>query len=123
VHEVAFWARHFPGLRSLSQREATCQRLALKEDRPDLEVLFEREKEEADALRRMLTNGSYPDMGTGDPDVYKAFGWRFWQLLAEDGGWIGVVLPGALFNVLGSRAFRLTALSNTDMLHVTMLIN
>ena len=35
--------------------------------------------------------GNYPGMGTGDPDLYKAFCWRFWNLAASDGGLIGVV--------------------------------
>ena len=33
-------------------------------------------------------------MGVGDPDLYKAFSWRFWGLLRE-GGHAGVVLPAA----------------------------
>ena len=32
--------------------------------------------------------GAYPGMGTGDPDLYKAFCWRFWHLTmpSSEGG-------------------------------------
>jgi hypothetical protein len=36
IEEHAFWARHFPGLRSLPQREAERERERLRRERPDL---------------------------------------------------------------------------------------
>ena len=36
-------------------------------------------------MRKALTCGAYPGMGTGDPDFYKAFCWRFWNLAAGRG--------------------------------------
>src|SRR5205085_10414280 len=35
IEEHAFWARHFPGLRSLPQREAERERERLRRERPD----------------------------------------------------------------------------------------
>ena len=37
-------------------------------------------------------------MGTGDPDLYKAFCWRFWNLCNVDDGFIGVVVPRSVIN-------------------------
>ena len=43
-------------------------------------------------LRELLVRGSYPGMDIGDLDLYKAFAWRFWRLIRDDGT-LGVVLP------------------------------
>jgi hypothetical protein len=106
VEEHAFWARHVPGLRGLPQREQEALKARLRTERLDLVAAYERELAEAAALRKALTDGSYPGMGTGDPDLYKAFCWRFWRLLAPDGGRMGVVLPRSALNAKGSAEFR-----------------
>jgi hypothetical protein len=123
VHEVAFWARHFPGLRSLPQAEALAQREALARERPDLVERLRREAGEADALRQALTDGAYPKMGVGDPDLYKAFAWRCWELVARDGGWVGLVLPRSACAAKGSTAFRKEVLAGAAPLDLTMLVN
>ena len=74
-------------------------------------------------MRRALVSGPYPGMGTGDPDVYKAFSWRFWHLVAADGGWIGVVLPRSAFNAKGSTEFRAAVFRRAGPLDITMLVN
>jgi len=53
-----------------------------------------------------IATKQYPGMGTGDPDLYKAFCWRFWHLVADDGGRIGVVLPRSALAAKGSRTTR-----------------
>ena len=93
VEEDAFWARHFPGLRALEQREQEELKARYREERPDLLRRFEKQQTEQKAVRRVLVAGRYPGMGTGDPDLYKAFVWRFWELVSRSGGRIGVVLP------------------------------
>jgi hypothetical protein len=79
----------------------------MRQDRPDLVHQYEAEVAKADLLRRALTAGPFPGMGTGDPDVYKAFCWRFWHLLSARTGRIGVVLPRSAWCAKGSNAFRL----------------
>jgi hypothetical protein len=123
VEEHAFWARHFPGLRSLPQREMERERTRLRKERPDLARLHAREVDEMDRLRKMLTSGAYPGMGTGDPDLYKAFCWRFWNLAATEGGRIGVVLPRSATFVKGTHLLRQEAFSKCSEVDLTNLLN
>src|SRR5208283_414889 len=95
----------------------------LQRQRPDLVEFYESELAQADATRKALVTGPYPGMGTGDPDLYKAFCWRFWNLLAADGGRMGVVLPRSAFNAKGSTDFRQAVFANSNPLEVTMLMN
>ncbi|HSW29067.1 MAG TPA: hypothetical protein VLH75_06155 [Longimicrobiales bacterium] len=123
LEEDAFWARHFPGLRSRPQREQEELKRQYRAERPDLAERFEAEKNAADALRRALNAGAYPGMGTGDPDLYKAFVWRFWDLVAPDGGRIGVVLPRSAMAAKGSASFREALLTQAEVVDLTMLLN
>jgi hypothetical protein len=122
IEEHAFWARHYPGLRSLPQRELERERPRLQRQRPDLAKLYEREVEEMERLRATLTAGAYPGMGTGDPDFYKAFCWRFWNLASADGGRIGVVLPRSALSAKGSEEFRKEVFATAADIDMTMLL-
>ncbi len=77
VEEHAFWARHFPGLRGMAQHEQEAEKERLRKERPDLVTNYKAERQEMDRVRKALVGGAYPGMGTGDPDLYKAFCWRF----------------------------------------------
>lgn len=123
VEEHAFWARHFPGLRRLSQREQESEKARLREDRPDLIAEYQTELAEMERLREVLVGGAYPGMGTGDPDLYKAFCWRFWNLAAAEDGRIGVVLPRSALAAKGSAEFRIAVFSEAANVDVTMLLN
>ena len=123
LEEHAFWARHFPGLRSMNQRDQERMKARLRHDRADLGVLYEKELAEAGALRRALTTGPYPGMGTGDPDLYKAFCWRFVNLVSAESGWIGVVLPRSAFNAKGTAEFRVAAFNSAEPVDITTLVN
>lgn len=123
VEEHAFWARHFPGLRGLSQRDQEAQKETYRHDRPDLAQQYDAEMSEAKRTRKSLTSGGYPGMGTGDPDLYKAFCWRFWVLVSELGGRIGVVLPRSALFVKGSTEFRRKAFAESEQTDVVMLVN
>lgn len=74
-------------------------------------------------LCRALAKGPYPRMGTGDPDLYKAFCWRFWRLTAANGGRIGVVLPRSALSAKGSTHFRRMMFGSAGRVDVTMLLN
>ena len=123
LEEHAFWARHFPGLRSQPQRTQEMEKARLRGERPDLVSLYEAELSEAERIRRALVGGTYPGMGTGDPDFYKAFCWRFWRLAAPNGGRLGVVLPRSALAAKGSTDFRLAMFGGSEEVDVTMLLN
>lgn len=123
VEELAFWARHDPGLRGVSRREQGERVRTLRRQRSDLIPLYEEELAEAERLRAVLTTGPFPGMGTGDPDLYKAFCWRFWSLVARHGGRVGVVLPRSAFAAKGSTPFRDVLFQDADVVDLTMLLN
>ena len=105
VDEHEFWARNFPGLRALPQRQQEMLKTEMEASRPDLVAQLEVEQATASRLRNVLMSGSYLGMGTGRPDLYKAFCWRFWHLTAADEGRIGVVLPRNALSAKGSENF------------------
>ena len=106
VEEHSFWTRYFPGFGALSAEQRASLVESLRKSRPDLVQQYERERLESEAIRRVLVSGAYPGMGTGDPDLYKAFCWRFARLTCNQGGRIGVVLPRSAFSSKGSAEFR-----------------
>jgi hypothetical protein len=123
VEEHAFWARHQPGLRGLSQRVRQEKQQALRAQRPDLVALCREEAARARATRRALAAASYPGMSTGDPDLYKAFCWRFRQLARPQGGRVGLVLPRSALSGKGGAAFRAALLRSSARTSVTVLVN
>lgn len=123
VEKLAFWARHFPGLRGLATREQNARAAELEKERPDLRAQYQAELEHANATREALMSGGYAGMGTGDPDLYKGFTWRFWALAASQGGRIGVVLPRSAMNAKGSTVFRQTLFESAKTIDLCMLLN
>lgn len=122
VEEHEYWARHVPGLRGLTQRERETLYVQLRRQRPDLVAALEAESKAAQSLRATLMRGAFPGMGSGHPDLYKAFCWRFWDLIAERGGQIGVVLPRSALSAKGSETLR-HALFSQGMTDVTTILN
>jgi hypothetical protein len=122
VEEDRFWTRHHPGFHSLRQAEQERLKTRLRRERPDLLAQYESEVEKAQLLRLVLTAGPFPGMGTGDPDVYKAFCWRFWEL-AANGGRVGVVLPRSALSARGSADFRREVLESGRVNELTTLLN
>lgn len=86
----------------------------MRRQRPDLVREYEAEIERAEHIRTALTTGNFPGMGTGDPDLYKAFVWRFWRLCRKHGT-IGIVLPRSVFATKGSAPWRQEVLPNADV--------
>ena len=123
VEEHSFWARHFPGLRGMSQRDQEAEKARFRQERPDLVAALREEVRENDDVRQALLGGDFPGMGTGDADVYKAFCWRFWRLAAKQGGRIGVVLPRSALQAKGSQEFRKAVFGEASSMDVTMLLN
>ena len=123
VEEHGFWARHFPGLRGMSQRDQEAEKARFRQERPDLVAVLEDEVKENDDVRRALLGGDFPGMGTGDADVYKAFCWRFWRLTAENRGRIGVVLPRSALQAKGSQDFRKVVFGEASSMDAVALKN
>jgi len=123
VEEQKFWSRHFPGLLGLSQRDQERAKEKYRVARPDLAAALEQEIRETDTLRKVLTSGLYPGMGTGDPDFYKAFTWRFWYLVNAEGGRVGVVLPRSALSAKGAEAFRKHLLKTAAAIDCCFLVN
>ena len=123
VEEDSFWARYVAGLGSKTQREQEAIKQELRRDRPDLVTQYRQELVQAELIRRLLVSGPFPGMGTGDPDLYKAFVWRFWALVNRPNGRIGVVLPRSLFSSKGGKDFRHQILTTALVGDLTFLIN
>jgi len=121
--EDAFWARHFPGLRALSARNKKRAIEKLSQERPDLTAALAAEVTDTAVTRTVLSRGPFPGMGTGDVDLYKAFCWRFWFLIAETGGRIGVVMPRSALMAKGSEEFRWKIFKKAKGVDATLLLN
>lgn len=117
-----FWALRFPGLKSLSIADMNKQISSLRSQRPDLAAEEETEERAFEQMRWALEAGPYPELGRGHPDLYKAFGWRFWDI-ARNQGRIGVVLPRSALSAKGSEKWRLKILKDGSFEDVTLLLN
>jgi hypothetical protein len=84
---------------------------------------YQSELSQVERLRKVLVAGGYPGMGTGDPDLYKAFCWRFWQLVADEGGRIGVVLPRSALAAKGTAEFRIAIFRTAGSIDLTTVLN
>lgn len=122
VEELGFWALRFPGLKSMPQGEQTAEIKRLRRSRPDLDAEYENEVVVAERVRTLLLEGPFPGMDTGDPDLYKAFCWRFWDLTRE-GGAMGVVLPRSALSAKGSSPWRKRVLASGAFADTTLLLN
>lgn len=122
AEKLGFWALRFPGLKSLSQPKQREEIRRLEGERPDIAAEYEGAVADAERLRKLLLSGPYPGMGTGDPDLYKAFSWRFWNLVRQDGA-VGIVLPRSALSASGSEPWRQTVLEGGTFDDVTFLLN
>ncbi len=123
IEEQKFWGRYYPGFRSLSQQERNSVVNQLKRQNPELVVALHAEIAAMEQLHAAVTKGSFRPMGSGDPDLYKAFAWRFWDLLAPQGGHLGIVIPRTSFSADGTSAWRKEVFFNSGSVEVTTLEN
>jgi hypothetical protein len=122
IETHGWWALRFPGLRSMRVSEQNREIEKLRAQRPDLEREFEADLRGTEAARKLLIDGPYPGLGSGDPDLFQAFAWRFWYLVREDGA-IGVVLPRSALSATGSTQWREMVLDRGAFGNVTLLLN
>ena len=62
-------------------------------------------------------------MNTGHPDLFRAFIWRFIQLIRPDTGRLGIVLPGDTFKIAGAAELREKLADVCGSIAVQMLTN
>ena len=62
-------------------------------------------------------------MSTGHPDLYKGFVWRFWALINDGVGRMGVVLPRSVFATKGAAEFRKEIFGSGTVEDMTNLVN
>jgi hypothetical protein len=123
MEEHIFWTRYEPGLqRGFTQAEREERIEELRETRPDLVKEYEAEKQEQEIRSKLLTQGPYPGIGGGDPDMYLAFSWRFWAL-SNQSGRVGVVLPRGAFGNASSEQFRKKLLDESVITDITFIKN
>ena len=123
VNEDKFWGRYSPGLSGLKPRDQEILKNKLRENRPDLILEFEEEYKRAKLTRDFLHAGNFPGMSTGDPDLYKAFLWRFWFLTSEKNSRIGIVFPRTGLSAKGSEKFRRNLFSSASVIDITTFLN
>ena len=123
IEEDRFWTRHVPGLHSMTQGEQERTKAEKREARPDLVEQYEQELAGTELMRKVLVTGPFPGMGTGDPDLYKGFVWRFWSLGNRPYGRTGVVLPRSVFSAKGAAEFREEIFKSGTVEDMTNLVN
>ncbi len=123
LEEDRFWTRYVPGLQSMPQSAQEKLKAQWREQRPDLVTQYQEELAKTELLRSVLVKGPFPGMGTGDPDLYKGFVWRFWELVNRPYGRIGVVLPRSVFCTKGSSEFRKAVFQTGTFVDLTFLTN
>ncbi|MCY3976568.1 MAG: hypothetical protein OXG23_00585 [Chloroflexi bacterium] len=123
LEEHRYWGRYLPTLHAKSARLRNTLIAEQRSLRPDLVRQYEQELASTDLVRNVLVTGPFPGMGTGDPDLYKGFVWRFWSLICTGKGRMGVVVPRSVFATKGASAFRKGIFCAGTLLDVTMLLN
>lgn len=121
VETDQWWGLRLPGMRSLPQRQKIVALKEFRQSRPDLEAAFVEEQASVTALNAVIKSGPF-QMGSGDTDLYQAFAWRNWQLIAK-GGRFGVVLPRGALSGSGLGAWRSTILSEGSFADVCFIEN
>ncbi len=122
VEEHQWWGLRFPGLRGIPMDQRKKRLTDLKSERPDLVAEYEADVKVASWMRGVIGAGPYPGIGSGDIDLYKAFAWRNWQLLAERGR-MGVVLPRGALSGSGTEKWRREVLDSGSFCDVAVTVN
>ncbi len=120
--EFRFWLRFQPGIGGMGAAARNRAITQLRKLRRDLYDDYLAEVKELERYRSLLVSGPYPGMTTGEPDLYKAFAWRFLSLVRSDGR-VGVVLPRTALAASGLAEWRRQVLQTSAFSEVTQLLN
>ena len=121
VEEHVWWGVHIPGVRGQPVAKMNAEITRLRRSRPDLEAAYEAAEQQADRMRGVLRT-AYPEMGAGHTDLYKAFAWRNWRLVRQEGA-AGIVLPRSALQTKGSEQWRKTVLAEGTFSSAVTLLN
>ncbi len=91
VAREVWWGMHLPGVRSLPVQRRRARINRLESRRPDLAREFTMEAERAEHMKQLI-RATFPKLGSGQTDLYKAFSWANLSLCRARGK-IGIVLP------------------------------
>lgn len=105
IQELDFWNKRFKGLKGMDSSRQMAQIQAYRDSYPGLTAELEVLKSQIETIRKALGSGPFPGMGVGDPDLYKAFAWRFMNLVRVNGS-LGLVLPNSIWTTKGSAEWR-----------------
>ena len=122
VEELAFYARHRPGLRGMAAEQRDRALADLRAERPQLARRLAGEQQRMTTVRASFGPASGYTGTPGDPDVYKLFCQRYRAVL-RDGGALGVVLPRSAFVAKGSTAFRAWLFEHAAPQRIDTLVN
>ncbi len=122
VEEHQWWALRFPGLRAIPMQQRSQRLQALQHERPDLVAEYATDVASAAWMRGVIAAGPFAGIGAGHVDLYKAFAWRNWQLLAERGR-MGVVLPRGALSGSGTEKWRREVLDSGSFCDVAVTVN
>ena len=113
-----WWGMHLPGVRSLPVARRRAAIDALERTRPDLAAQFDSDKAAAESLKTIL-RAAFPNLGSGQTDLYKAFSWANLEL-ARPGGRIGIVLPRTAVSDAGMTKWRLRVTDVADQNNLSL---
>lgn len=122
IERDQWWGLHIPGLRGMRQQQKNATLDAFIAARPDLNRQYEQAVADTLAFRSTLIKGPYPGLGKGDPDLYQAFAWRYWQLLGTQGR-AGLVLPRGAHSGAAMAQWRKQVLEDGAFSDVCFLVN
>ena len=91
VDREIWWGTHLPGVRSLPVAQRRARINSLEHSRPDLAAEYKDERQRTKDYK-VLLRATFPRLGSGNTDLYKAFSWANYALIRE-GGRLGTVLP------------------------------
>jgi hypothetical protein len=115
-----FFGRYIPGYYGMTPADRTKAEKTLDKTIPNVSELLTNAQTEAEILSTALGN-LYSDpkgrfrygVSAGDPDLFRMFAWRFWELLCA-GGRIGIVLPRSAFSGDGLVEWRVQLLKTNN---------
>lgn len=120
--EIKFWLARFPGLKGNPVSVQRDLMAKYRTEREDLYLEMQHERNKADFMRKSISSGPFAGMETGHADLYKAFAWRFFELL-RNRGFCSLVLPRSALSAKGLELWRRTVAQRGRFSEVVTLSN
>ena len=121
VEKQQWWGTHLPGIRGMSESKMNRAISLFRQQRDDLNQAYEKAKVEVKNMKRLI-RAVYPQLKSGDTDLYQAFCWRNWQI-TRTSGTVGIVLPRQALQNKGCASWRTSVLTKGTVGDATTLLN